>query len=280
MAPSRARFEDDPPPWVMGLRRRTAALRVLPDLVIIGAMRCGTTMLHDLLVGSPHILGGARKEVHHFDREPISDLDDYRAWFPTRAELALRTLRHGVQPRVVEATPSYLLVPGAAESLARDLPAATAVVLLRHPTDRTISHWRFLTRIGREHLDLGDALAAEEAGEPLGSGRSSRPRTYLARSRYEEQLPGWLDALGSSRLAALRSEDLFTDPNSALNQVRAVLGLRPVDSVVIYRRNATRDPGADEHAAVRADLDDRYAVTIERTLELVGIDLRRTSQAA
>src|SRR5262245_28456526 len=66
----------------------TAPLRVVPDFIIIGARKAGTTALYRYLAQHPGIRFSTRKEVHFFDTNVASGVNWYRAYFPRRAHLA------------------------------------------------------------------------------------------------------------------------------------------------------------------------------------------------
>ena len=84
----------------------TGSLRVLPDLLIIGAPECGTTSLYGYLVQHPSVLPALDKEVRFFDQFRHKPLKWYRGHFPTRR--AVRRAEQDIGGRVLtgEATPT------------------------------------------------------------------------------------------------------------------------------------------------------------------------------
>src|SRR5687768_13237463 len=112
----------DPPAW----RVETAHLRRLPDFLIIGAQRGGTTSLYRYLTEHPEIDPAVRKEIHFFSRHHEQGLDWYRAHFPRRDESSL----------VGEASPNYLVHPDVPARVAAALPRVKLIALLRNPVDR------------------------------------------------------------------------------------------------------------------------------------------------
>ncbi len=209
----------------------------LPDFVIVGAQKAGTSSLFAHLAGLAEIGAPERKEVHFFDRRHDEGLDWYASRFPAGDHL----LRG-------EATPYYLFHPLAIERMRAALPEAKVIVLLRDPRARAVSHYWHEVRLGFEPLDLEDALAAE--GERL-AGEESRIRSdpgyrgfahqhfsYLARGHYAGQLRRLLAAYPRQQVSVLRFEDLVADPGSTLAEVHAFLGLAPLDpDVVLPERN-------------------------------------------
>src|SRR4051812_9675260 len=84
-------------------RRASADLRALPDFVIIGAQKAGTTSLWRYLVEHPMIVGPAEKEIHFFDGRFDRGEGWYRARFPRRATL----VRGATRRLTFEASPYY-----------------------------------------------------------------------------------------------------------------------------------------------------------------------------
>jgi hypothetical protein len=209
-------------------RMRTGPLRSLPDFLIIGAQRCGTSSLYNYLVEHPAILPALRKEVHYFDDGYRHGLNWYRAHFSTAAGRSLVQRRHGVA-RVFEASPYYLLHPHAPRRIRDVLPDVRLIALLRNPIDRAESHYHHEVRRGRERLSFEEALDREP--ERL-DGELERMRaderyvsfnhrrfSYMTRGLYAQQLAAWHEVFPQDRLLVLRSEDLFADPAAVVSQV-------------------------------------------------------------
>src|SRR5436189_26280 len=127
-------------------------MRPLPDFLILGAQKAGTTALYAYLRWHPQVTGPSFKEVSFFDRHYARGERWYRAHLPVR--------RRAV---VGEASPSYLFHPLAPERVARMLPEARLIALLRNPVDRAFSHYQHEVALGREQLSFEDALAGEFA---------------------------------------------------------------------------------------------------------------------
>lgn len=144
---------------------------VLPNFLLLGAPKSGTTALYQYLHNHPQIFMSAVKEPHFFAFEnqdtnfngprdergsltqlSVTHLSDYEALFATAAEV----------PRRGEASTMYLYWPGTAQRIAHYVPEAKLVAILRNPVDRAFSHYLHLRRSGREWLtDFVAALDAE-----------------------------------------------------------------------------------------------------------------------
>ena len=97
------------------LRILTAGNRVLPNFLIIGAAKCGTTSLYGYLVQHPNImtLYDNRKEINSLDRKLSKGCNWYKGHFPTRNEIKKLESRRGSKVVVGEATTSYIFHPNA-----------------------------------------------------------------------------------------------------------------------------------------------------------------------
>ena len=169
-------------------RIRMRQARALPDAIIIGAQKCGTSSLHNYLTQHPGVIAPLRKEVHYFD-------DNYRRgerWY--RAHFG----RAGGPGINLDSSPYYLFHPLAAQRAHQLLPDARLIVMLRDPVRRAYSHYWHERDKRRESLSFADALDAEPlriardaqrlAQGEIDSSPDHRRYSYLARGRYAEQL--------------------------------------------------------------------------------------------
>ena len=244
----------------------TAGLRPLPDFLILGAQKAGTTALYAYLRWHPQVTGPSFKEVSFFDRHYARGERWYRAHLPIR--------RSGI---VGEASPSYLFHPLAPERVARMLPRARLIALLRNPVDRAFSHYQHEVALGREELSFEDALAAEDErmqGElermlvdPTYFSYAWWNYTYAARGRYAEQLERWLAAFPRDQLLVLFTEELAADTAGTYRRVLDFLGVdaRGLDS---YPRIFEREYGGME-PATRTRLEDEFAEANRRLAEVL-----------
>ena len=216
-------------------RMTTGVRRALPDFVIVGAQKAGTTSLHAYLLQHPQIFPGERKEVHYFDLNFDKSELWYRSHFPRRAELERNADAIDRPVLTGEASPYYLAHPHAAERIARLLPDARIIVLLRDPVTRAYSHYRHNVRKKEEQLPFVEALAREAEIMPaearkLGSDPNARSRahqlfSYRTRGHYAEQLERYFAHCDRDRILILRSEDFFADAQAIYSQVLRFLGI-------------------------------------------------------
>ena len=266
----------------------TSSLRVLPDFLVIGTKRGGTTSLWFALAGHPDVapLFPALQELkspHYFDIHYDRPRAWYRSFFATHGQLRRHASRTGRRALTGEASPYYMFHPLAAERVASVLPRVKLLVSLRDPVERLWSHYNERLAGRTETLGIEEALDAEEgrlAGEAERIAAES-PRyysfhhdlsSYLARGRYLEHLQPWLDRFGPDQLLILRAEDYYADSRGELAKVAAHLGLAPFpEQEAEHYNRLPRNPMPD---AVRARLVEHYRPHVDALQDALGRDFR------
>src|SRR5881398_3651211 len=213
--------------WAYG--RATSGARPLPDFLIIGAQKAGTTALYAYLRRHPAIAGPPWKEVSFFDRHYRRGTAWYRGNFPNRLYLRRVRARSGAQPVVGEASPSYIFHPLAPERVAALAPNVRLIALVRNPIDRALSHYHHEVALGREPLSFEAALDAEPdrtrgeeerlVREPGYFSHAWWNYTYLARGRYADQLERWLAVFPREQLLVVASDELAAEPGETYARV-------------------------------------------------------------
>jgi hypothetical protein len=250
--------------------------RALPDFVVLGAQKAGTSSLYGQLAAHPSVVPALRKEVHYFDRAP-GPVAAYRAWFPRRAVLDRVAARTG-RGITGEATPFYLFHPAVPERLRAVVPEARLIVVLRDPVARAISGYHHAVRMGDEHRPIEVALdpaAAETLAPPDDVDWYDAPRCparrrgYLARGRYAEQLARWLAVFPREQLLVLDSDALRGGRPPA--GVLAFLGLPGDAPAAVPDRNV--GTYARPASAVEARLREYFRPYDAALASLLGIEL-------
>jgi hypothetical protein len=266
---------------IRGYGRATSTVRPLPDFLIIGAQKAGTTALYAYLRWHPEITGPSFKEVSFFDRHHARGEAWYRGHMPARPRLWLVKRRHGRWPLVGEASPSYLFHPLAPERVAALLPGARLIALLRNPADRAFSHYHHEVALGREQLSFEEAVEREEERmrgevermlrEPPYFSYAWWNHTYLARGRYAEQLERWLAVFPREQLLVLFSEELLHQPAETYARVLEFLGAARHE-LRSYPRIFSQDYSVMS-AATRRQLESYFAEPNRELAALLGCEL-------
>jgi hypothetical protein len=240
-------------------------------LVVIGAQRCGTTYLHDLLADHPQVAMArpARPEPKVFLDDEVVDrgVEWYDATWFGHATAATRVLG--------EKSTSYLERPDAIARVVGVLGDPRALVQLRDPVERAVSNWAFSTAGGLEDRPLERALADELAGHerPWDRTRTSvSPYRYLARGRYVDELAPWHEALGDLLHVTFLEE--VTADRGALADVYRFLGVDPDHRPAGWAEtvNSARDvtPVPEVPAGLRDELRGYFAGSNRALAALLG----------
>ena len=261
----------------------TADLRPVPDFLIVGAKRGGTTSLwrylneHDgvlTLFPKPEKIKG----IYFFDENFGRGDRWYRSHFPSRATRTRVSRRLGHPVVAGEASPYYLYHPLAPARARRVAPDALVIVSLRDPVERAFSHFKERRSNGTEPLTFVEAIAAEPeriAGEEQRIIRDDgyvsfahRHMSYVDQGRYAPMLERWFDAFGEDRVLVEISEEMYADPQAAVDRVTERLGLptRTLEHPEPY--NSEPDGGFDD--ATRARLTEQLAPDIAAVERLLG----------
>lgn len=264
------------------MRKLLASYRALPDFLILGAQRCGTSSLYRYLGAHPDIIPSVRKETEYFSRSFHEGEDWYRAHFALRSRVALQRRVRRQDQLCFEATPDYLFYPLVPGRVFSTLPDAKFIVLLRDPVDRAFSHHKHMRRLGFEKLSFEEALAVEEDRisddlsriqfEPSYRARAALRYSYLARGRYAEQLERWYDFFSRERFLILDSHAFFTAQKEMLLQVCAFLGVRNWTPGRFKNYSQSTDPGFGDTVSggLRKRLEDYFAQPNEDLVNLTG----------
>ena len=250
---------------------------LLPDFIIIGAARSGTTYLLGQLNAHPNVLEGPR-ETHFFDSHRHTyGLSWYRLRFP--ANKARRQAHaDGLHPVLTgESSPSYLSHPNAPARVARGVPEARLLVLLREPAARAASHWAWCLRQCGETRSFRAAVEAEigppgdRAGIRIPAGKRVNDPLVVRRGIYQPQLERWQRHFPREQLLVIQSERWFRDPPGVMAEVCDFLGLPRQETLprVMRNRNKPHEPYDPE---VLARLREFYRPYNDELKEYLGMD--------
>jgi len=179
----------------------------LPELLIIGAMKSGTTSLYIDLADHAGVYLAEVKEPHNLCHDRVLAPEGRRDYAERYRGAALDEL-------LCDASTGYTKAPditGVAERAVRVLPEGfKAIYLVRHPVKRALSHYRH-------------DYVAGEAGDDIDAELRTHAR-YVDYSRYAMQLRPWLDALGADRVMVVRFEDYTDRREATLAEIARFLG--------------------------------------------------------
>ena len=171
----------------------------LPNFLVIGAQRAGTSLLHQILLAHPDVYVPAqRKEVHYFDRYFERGDEWYQSYFPAAGAA-------GRYRAIGEITPDYLATEEAPVRIHALLPACRMIAILRNPVDRVYSWYQHARRSRNERRDFATFLHEEPAA--------------LCSGLYHRHLQSYLALFPREALLVLLYEELLRDPGRELGRL-------------------------------------------------------------
>jgi sulfotransferase family protein len=215
---------------------------VLPNLIVIGAAKCGTTSLHEYLDEHPDVAMSREKELNFFVEE--KNWPRGIAWYESQFDADV--------PVRGESSPTYTAYPeyhGVPERIRSVVPEAKLVYLVRDPIDRIVSHYLHRTTVRPQPLP--DALATDHLRERL-----------VAVSRYWLQLSRYLEHFSEEQILVVDSGELRRDRAGTMRRIFGFAGADPDFTSKAFERSHNRAIGQTRktrggHAIVRV---------LERTL--------------
>jgi hypothetical protein len=186
-------------------RRRRKRHARLPNLIIIGGLKCGTTSIHHYLGLHPEIQMSKPKELNFFVEELNWDLglDWYASRFDDRFEVR------------GESSPHYTNLPrfeGVAERIHQHCPDARLLYMVRDPIKRILSHWVHATGAGYETGELVETL-------------SNPGSSYIDRSKYWMQLQPYLERFDRGQIEIVTQEELQREREATMRKAFAFAGV-------------------------------------------------------
>jgi hypothetical protein len=196
----------------------------LPDFIVIGAMKCATTTLHEQLARQPELFLSRPKEPNFFSDDAVyaRGLGWYASLFrdaPPAALCGESSTHYTKRPTL----------PYAVTRMARHLPRVKLVYVMRHPVDRLISHHVHEQTVGRVGSDVDEAIADCPGLIDYG--------------RYAMQIEPYLKTFGTERVLPVFFDRLVAHPQAELERIGAFLGMsdRPVWDHTMEPQNVSRD---------------------------------------
>jgi len=266
---------------------------VLPDFIIVGSPRSGSTSLARYLGEHPQIYMAEQKEIHFFS----SYYDRGLAWYESLFSSA------GEDQLVAEATPTYLADRVAMGRLVDTLPGAKLVMIFRNPTDRAWSDYWMRKNRGLEDREFGEIVASEIAA--IDAGEIDYDLRFVWHGLYDVHVDHLLSRVDRDQIHVAIFEELASEPETVYSGVCTFLGVDPEvrpDNLgetinphvafrsLLMRRTAKRIGGLPRRvisafntrrdvrypsldARHRTMLDAYFAPHIERLESIAGLDL-------
>ena len=220
---------------------------MLPNFLIIGAMKSGTTAISNFLSQHPDIYMHPLKELHFFStfendsyclengKIKAFSLDEYNKLFS----------KVNSEKIIGEASTSYLYVKKSAYQIKNYIPSSKILVILRNPIHRAFSHYNFMVSIDLEQLSFEESIKQESIriNKNLSFGH------YLQRGKYYKQLKTYFNLFDRRKVKVLIYEDFVKDPKSFMYKIFDFLEL---------------------HNRVEIDFSNRYQISGKPKIKLLN----------
>jgi len=225
-------------------------LHTLPDYLIIGAAKCGTSSLYEYLIQHPNVKPAAGKEINFFDKNYSKGQKWYRTYFPRLVN------KNKIKSNIItgEATPRYIDHPQAPIRVKKLIPDVKLIILLRNPIDRAYSHWNMLirnpaieTKPFEEAVKLEkkriDGLYKKMENDENFYSPEYYQYAYLDRGLYLTRIKRWIKYFPRQQFLILDSEEFFNEPSRSYEKVLEFLKLPKIKlpKYDIFRKGAYKN---------------------------------------
>ena len=255
----------------------TNQIRVLPDFVVIGSSKSGTTSLHYYLIQHPSII--AERNVHFFEYIHTNSIEWYRAHFPTKAYKNFKKIIRKEKLIVGEQTATYLFHPLVPKRIHATMPNVKLITVLRNPVDRAYSNYHAQVREGFEKRTFDDAIKSElkriEIGKKEPEYKINNDDfnnhvifSYLRHGIYVDFIKSWMEFFTKDQFLILSTYDLNNNHAKFLKQVFEFLNVPNRKVNGLERKNVGEYKKLDK--STRKFLVDYYRPHNERLFQLLG----------
>ena len=249
----------------------TAKSRVLPDFLIIGAVRSGTTSLYYDICQHPSVKKAAYDEIGFFDDNYHLGEDWYRSLFPTKKKM--REVKQNTGNAITgEDTPFYIWNEIACKRIAEVLPNVKLIAILRNPVDRAYSNYFLGVRHSNETKNFDHAIMKDieflDSKIKMEFKNSDYKKSYVAKGFYAKQLKKWFEHFEKKQIFITTTEELDNNPNIVLEQIFKFLELPNYSIKEIKRHKKSKYPKMNEN--VRKKLLNYFEPYNEELFELIN----------
>ena len=196
---------------------------MLPDFIICGAMKCGTTSLHYMLDQHPEMCLPESKlgynELHFFDNEEnyIKGIGWYEQFFDVCRKGTL----------IGQTSPAYIFRSMVPKRIYKCIPEVKLIFILRDPVDRAYSQYWSKIKNGTEPEDFYTALGLESE-RMKRSHQDSMRYSYASRGMYIDQIELFLKCFPKEQMFFILTEDLREAGQVILKELQLFLNINPM----------------------------------------------------
>jgi len=258
----------------------TGFLHILPDFLIIGFPKCGTTSLYEYLIQHPDIHPPVGKEIDYFDRLYHKGLNWYKVRFPVIFQKNYINKILGKKFLTGEATPRYIIHPHAPKRIKKIIPNSKFIVLLRNPVDRAFSHHQMNLKNDYEYCSFDEAIKNEKKRIEGRYEKMIKDQNYyswdydlfayMQQGIYFDKIKKWFDVFPKEQFLFLQSEIFLKNPSIVYHQALKFLKLskwEPEEYRLFKKRS---DEQSNINPQLRKQLNEFFKPHNEKLFELIG----------
>ena len=258
----------------------TGFLHILPDFLILGVEKGGTSSLYDYLIQHPSISSASTKEINFFNKYYDRGLDWYRVCFPFKIHKSIKKNLFHKKFLTGEASVRYFDYPHAPERIKKISPLMKFIILLRNPVDRAYSQHSMVTRGGNENLSFEEAIDCEKERTQKDYEKMKNNKNfysdnyfrhaYLDRGIYVDRLKNWMKIFPKEQFLIFDSKDFFENPSTIYSKT-LFLNL-PKTELKKYEVKGRKNENPRMDPNLRAKLIDFYRPHNKRLYEFLGVN--------
>ena len=254
----------------------TGPKRVLPDFLIIGAKRCGTTSLFSHLPEHPCIVESHHDNIGFFNDNFNLGVNWYKSFFPTKSYKKNIEKKHG-KFLAFDVTTRYMENKRTAENIKKIKPEIKIIVMLRNPIDRAYSQFHVSVKDNDEQLSFDEAVNEEmnrlkqeikECNDNKLRAFPKEHRHYIRKSLYAMQLRPWFDIFPRDNILVLSTEMFKENEKQIYNEIFKFLDIPEIQ--IRDKQHMQKGEYTPMNKKVHKELGDFFKKHNEELFDLIG----------
>jgi hypothetical protein len=205
----------------------------VPNLIIPGAAKSGTSSLHEYLNMHKDIYMSSDKEPHYFsnDIKYMNNKEEYYNLFQVDQDY----LYYG------ESSTGYMVFPNVISRIKNELEKPKFIFILRNPIDRLYSHYWWLKGVGHETLSFEKAIKKDMHIEPISGNKKGIMgyKNYYQWGLYGKWISNYYDEFSRKDIHVITFENLKNNPLETVNSCFDFLEVSRIDNIKSLQSNKT-----------------------------------------
>ena len=250
----------------------TAKSRVLPNFLIIGGVRCGTTSLYYDICKHPSVEKAAYDEIGFFDDNYHLGEEWYRSLFPTKKKMKDIEKKTGYSI-TGEDTPFYIWNEEVIEKIAKMIPNVKLIAILRNPIDRAYSNYQLSIREGTENRSFEEAIMEDikyvnsQLQENKKLKNDDYKKSYIAKGIYVHQIKYWFEKFNEKQICILTTEEFSENPDKILSKIFKFLEIPDFSIQNFEKQKMAKYPKMNQE--IRGKMNDFFLKYNEELFDLL-----------